>query len=374
MRSGRFILFLCFFMFFSASFVSANYGVWTGLGTDARWSNQDNWKDGALPTSSDNVSYEKLDDWYGWLNRQTAIVIDSQASCNNWSFFHYYHHIMPFNDIQLIPGADLVVSNNEYIDQCSMYTGKYTQTGGSHTVNGDYSFASYNGQFLMSDGSFTVNGKMVLSPDNGSVKITGGTVTANSLEIGSLGWSYGISISPQAQIHITNEVMLSFAIPGCRADIDTPLYMDGADFYNNIYVAAYLNIAKDWHMIFQADTSETMELEVTSGDWGKDYLSRDYFTLDTLQIGDELPGKVMLIDAFNNFDDYYAPGIEAAYVDTLIITDGSILNLNGYNLYYNNIIIQGDYQFLNGSPTQIPEPTTILLLTTGVLMLLRKKS
>ena len=83
-------------------------------------------------------------------------------------------------------------------------------------------------------------------------------------------------------------------------------------------------------------------------------------------------GYVQLVDAINKYNDYIIADNEALYLDTLIIGSGAILDLNSYNLYYNTLIDNGG-SFLNGTPTLIPEPCTVLLFGLGGLTLIRKR-
>jgi hypothetical protein len=55
------------------------------------------------------------------------------------------------------------------------------------------------------------------------------------------------------------------------------------------------------------------------------------------------------------------PGSDAQYVDTLRISSGSILDLNGLNLYC-RVLDNGGGTFLNGQPMIVPEPGGIALL------------
>ena len=70
-------------------------------------------------------------------------------------------------------------------------------------------------------------------------------------------------------------------------------------------------------------------------------------------------------------EDRYFPDYldEALYVDTLYLAAGSILNLNGLHLYYHNLISEGGQiiDFSIGQSEPIPEPSTILLLGSGLI-------
>jgi hypothetical protein len=70
------------------------------------------------------------------------------------------------------------------------------------------------------------------------------------------------------------------------------------------------------------------------------------FALGTLRVGDVNVGKVRLYDDFDNQPD--REGSQALYVENLILSPGSTLDLNGYNLYYQNFTDLGGTIILNG--------------------------
>ena len=73
---------------------------------------------------------------------------------------------------------------------------------------------------------------------------------------------------------------------------------------------------------------------------------------------------VRLTDQFDNHAAMPRSGSEALYLDYLELKPGAILDTQGLNVYYKTLI---------GDPTQIiPEPATLVLLSGGVLGLLRR--
>lgn len=57
------------------------------------------------------------------------------------------------------------------------------------------------------------------------------------------------------------------------------------------------------------------------------------------------------------------PGIEALYAKEFILGNGSYLDLNGLNIYYQNFIDYGGRFDLNGGQLLfVPEPATLLLI------------
>ncbi len=94
----------------------------------------------------------------------------------------------------------------------------------------------------------------------------------------------------------------------------------------------------------------------------------DNFALAGLEIGNGSEvGAIKLIDLVDNS---LGGGNEALYVQNLVVTDGSVVDLNGLNLYYLTGNIATSATFLNGTPTLIPEPASIALMLMGASMCL----
>jgi len=121
--------------------------------------------------------------------------------------------------------------------------------------------------------------------------------------------------------------------------------------------------------------------EVAGMDLGSDLAGfDDNFHLGTLTLGGADIGLVQLADSFNN-GNRGGPGgaSESLYVDTLIVGTGSLLGINGQNLYtkYFRSLPVGQYtsglegiDFGGGSLFVVPEPTSLLLIALGSLVLL----
>ncbi len=74
---------------------------------------------------------------------------------------------------------------------------------------------------------------------------------------------------------------------------------------------------------------------------------QDNFALDALQLGGQSGlGSVLLCDENDNRPGW--EGAEALYVGNLILGEGSVLNLDGYNLYYKTLVDNGGEVLLNG--------------------------
>ena len=99
------------------------------------------------------------------------------------------------------------------------------------------------------------------------------------------------------------------------------------------------------------------------------------FYLPTLELGAD--ARLFLNDGINNGYRGGALGIaEALYVDTLVLSAGSLLNLNDLHLYYNNLV--GDVSQIIDNPVvvvPIPEAPSWALLGLGLIggVLLRRR-
>ncbi len=96
---------------------------------------------------------------------------------------------------------------------------------------------------------------------------------------------------------------------------------------------------------------EVMGLDVGPVDAGFDL----NFALGTLELGGEGFGWVKLDDWADNHPD--SEVAEALYVDTLILHAESILELNGFNLYYRHLVDEGGTVIgAGGAMVLVPEP------------------
>ncbi|MCC7407028.1 MAG: hypothetical protein IT442_03090 [Phycisphaeraceae bacterium] len=111
---------------------------------------------------------------------------------------------------------------------------------------------------------------------------------------------------------------------------------------------------------------------VDLGDTAAGY--EDNFALDTLVIGDGRAARVRLIDAFDN--QLGSDLAEALYVEHLVLAAGSVLDLNGLNIYYKTLTLGAGAQILGGQPLMnIPEPgSVVVLMAVGLLALRRRRA
>jgi len=338
---------ICLF-FTSLGTIQAEEVTWTGLGTTDRWVDPNNWENQQLPGPEDNVKFPLGLDWS---TRQQTVTIDTVADANELDFYHLGWPTEPFHQIYIETGAQFSL-NLEHIDQ-NQFNSAYRQSGGRHLVRGDFIFSTSHGDFDMTDGEFEVNGTLYAGPQQGTFTISGGKLTAANLALGYDNYKTTLNFGAGASIFITGELSLEPTETGkeLTLSLNCPLYLQEADFINRHRDPRDVTGIEQAHLTFSG--SETCELEIGGGDYGT--ISEGYtdnFAIDILQIGDPNGGYVKLVDQVNNYPDSIYTGDEALYVNTLRMGNGSVLDLNGYRLYFNDLEDNGG-QFENGLPHKI---------------------
>jgi hypothetical protein len=353
----------------------AGTAVWTGLGSDDRWANPDNWQDGILPTLEDQVVFDGFPS-EEWATRNLSVTIDTPAWADSITLWHYGQQDKPFQQIYITAGGDLV-TNYEAIDQCSysnVGSGRLEQTGGAHTVNGSSWYTTYGGDFVMTGGEWNVAGQITLNPEEGSVSITGGSITAATLHLGGSFWSDRYEIGGTASITVSEELRLpSFSQFLATWDfwMEEPIEMRSADFVISGEITYYNRGLETLDLLFDGGLDDVSLFEVAGLDYGAVPIGWDEnFAIGDLWIGGSGTGYVQLVDNYGQQPS--GPGADdAVYVDRLVISGGSVLDLNGYQLYCKQLVDEGGV-FLNGEPVVVPEPGMILLLGLGAVMARRK--
>jgi hypothetical protein len=146
--------------------------------------------------------------------------------------------------------------------------------------------------------------------------------------------------------------------------------MSGASFVNlNDDESQHLGLS-NLAMIFDGGSEILSTFEVAGSDIGAQLPGFvGNFDLRALRVGGTDAGRVQLVDQFENQPSQ----VEALYVDHFAITAGSLIDLNGLNLYYRTAnIAPGAVILLNGGQlTQVvvPEPSQSLLLVVGITVL-----
>lgn len=237
------------------------------------------------------------------------------------------------------------------------------------------------------------------SQNNGEIRADGGRVLVGENVTGIGNWRVihggNLTIDTNKDIQGSNILVEdgTLEVKGGKAEADDGILMD---IDGKLVMASTLSTSDlAFAMTDEAawDLSTTSIIEMTGGegaapgqwnlwggletgglDLGLDAASHqgdpfgftDNFSIPTLEIG--AGAHVFLKDLFDNGNRGGTGGVtEALYVDTLVFQDtAGLLNLNGLNLYFNNII--GDPgQIINAAV--VPVPPTVVLFPAGLVVL-----
>jgi len=111
--------------------------------------------------------------------------------------------------------------------------------------------------------------------------------------------------------------------------------MTGADFENTNTVATDLAGLANLTLIFEGGEGVVDDFEVAGEDKGAAAAGwTDNFALGTLQLSGTAPGRIRLVDAFDNQPGWV--GDEALYTGTLVLNARAAVATNGFSLYYLN--------------------------------------
>jgi len=193
--------------------------------------------------------------------------------------------------------------------------GTFTQTGGTNEITDEL----YLGYGPTSTGTYTIGG---------------GSLSVPNLYVGHYGSGLLNITGTDADITVSNKLKFAAAstltaVPG------STIHMAGASLENENTDPTDLADLANLTLIFEGGTADVDFVEVASEDNGPvlDAWS-DNLVLGTLQLGGLDPGRIQLVDNFDNQVGWAGP--EAMYVNTIIPNAGANINLNGINLYYLN--------------------------------------
>jgi hypothetical protein len=285
------------------------------------------------------------------------------------------------------PGGEFIFSGGEITlespEDAAVLVGQglWKQTGGEltlETLQTNFRGGRSVGTIDIGGGAVTANSILVGDPFgffgvHGLLTLTGPTsVTTDTLVVvntvfGGSSAEFRIQ-DPAAMLTINQELRLGndtrvAAVPGAT------VHMMGASFVNlNDNESQHLGLS-NLRMIFEGGSAILSTFEVAGSDIGAlppGFVNN--FDLSTLEIGGANIGRLQLVDQFDN----QPAQVEALYVDHFAITAGSLLDLNGLNLYYKTASIDPNAIIvLNGGQLlQIPEPSRMSLLILGATMLI----
>lgn len=241
------------------------------------------------------------------------------------------------------------IVNNGTINYSGGY-GYITATGGNictYCGNYDPNATAFenNGTLNISGGTAkTINGNIT---NNGTVNAVNANVTFNGTFTNN-----GEYVSNPSSSYFNDLI------------INPTGYLVGGTGDNFFISGDLLNYSAETSLWYTADsylgfTGTTLHEFYLAG-W--DSASSMSFSWDTLELSDG--GSIFLNGGAG----------ASLYVDNLILSAGSSLDLNGFSLYYCSLTDFGGSYFngqlinlaSNGGPSEVPEPSTLLLLGSGI--------
>ena len=267
----------------------------------------------------------------------------------------------------------------------------YHLNGGSIHVSGDIteqsSTSSQTTSLYIDGGTLTHDGAVsgldyfkIGTSASGSYTVDGTSFQVENLEVGGTSSTGQLTIT-DASIYMEVSEKLTFNQNAQLSAVDgAAIHLTGSAFENFIQDPARMNDFLNLSLIFEGGSADLDPFEVGGRDEGSAESGwESNFAMDVLQLGGVDIGRVQLVDTYDNQLDW--DGVEALYVDTLILGAGSYLDLNGINLYYRTLIDNGatiDYNggnlFVLTEPIAIPEPATLILLSLSGLALIRRNN
>jgi hypothetical protein len=270
---------------------------------------------------------------------------------------------------------------------------RYRLAGGELIADAVYLGQSYGGgggttRFIQTGGAVRSNRQISMYGPQTTYIIDGGELTARRLEVGAqfvlddpnyfVPDSATLAIrNAAAKIEIRGELLMGGgsrfqAVPGSTIRMTNPepnlndwQTLPSSRFRNLSFEPDDLAGLQNLTLLFDGMTSGVAStLEVAGRDLG--FMAAGFqrnFALDALHVGGENPASLRLVDLIDNQRN--GAGNEALYVDTLIVTAGSTLDLGGLKLYYRHAQVAGDVIAAEGALLAAPEPKAAALMAAA---------
>lgn len=244
----------------------------------------------------------------------------------------------------------------------------YRMQAGTLDVAGDTvvgSLGTAPAQFLQSGGTHQTNGELRIEGEDSRYALTGGTLQIGSLSVGTNVFNEGGTLELSAEGELIVESSLRFGeLARVEASVGSKIRVEGGEI--EVWGDDPGRITDlDQLSLEIVGGDETSLLEAASADLGDSAMGyADNFAWDDLLVGDaDSSGHLKLVDNFENL-----AGADAVYVDHLIVSAESTLDLNGINLYYRTAEIAGSVELAGGimAAVAVPEPAAIVLVCFAV--------
>jgi len=200
--------------------------------------------------------------------------------------------------------------------------------------------------------------------------LLGGELSVGELELGSIGPGALEVLGPWAELDISRRLTLGPEAE-LSAEAGVVVHLSGAAFEDCSTAPSALAGLGNLILIFEGGGGAVDPFEVAGRDLGAVAAGlAENFALASLRIGGRDVGRLRLVDLFDNTPDWEGP--EALYVCELYVSAGSLLDLNGLNLYYLHAELDPGATILTGGGRllPVPEPAVLVLLAVGGCALL----
>lgn len=391
------------------AFVSPSFAVvntWTGGASDGLWATAGNWDQGHAPTVGEHIT---IGDGVGVINlggvtRSVGTVTVNLGNCtiSNGVLGTAVNTTLIANGTRFAPNSGgLENQAGNALGNVTMNNVRYNKDQGT------YGWVANQGKSMSLSSSFIdlVNGYLNVEGDSGygpaTLGINGGTNYVQALTMNN-NWNYN---TLQANVNLTNSILL---VRGGGANlgnygpatvrlVNSTLgtyagYSSAMNFRSNAVLISDGGVLTprgnfSLAMTNQAQWSGDVTLRHVTGLTARNFevAGVDYgitnfntaaganYSLSRLQLGETGLGSTMTLVNTNDNNTGTA-GTEALYVGTLELLASSTINLNGLNLYYQQLQTNSFSLTVNGPGGlfMIPEPTALALLMLAGLALWRR--